>query len=140
MNPAHEAAKAQALVSQLISAMQGGPDRGPGHCWGGAAICQRMGWKSLKPLRWHIKRRAFPAFKRRDPRNPLRVMWYSNEALISRWEWLMVQAERERLSAHDEEQAERLRLRDRYSHPSQQPPTRPAPETLEAGEPASPLT
>jgi hypothetical protein len=94
----------------------------PGHYFGGKAICQRMGWKSLKPLRRYITQFAFPAYKRLDPRNPLRSnMWYSNEALISRWEWLMVQAERERVLARETALEELRRERARY------PMTRPAP-------------
>jgi hypothetical protein len=54
------------------------------HYWGSREIARRMGWKSTKPLRRHIKALAFPAYKRRDPRNPLRVLYYSHEALIQR--------------------------------------------------------
>jgi hypothetical protein len=88
----------------------------PGHYFGGKAICQCMGWKSLKPLRRYIKQFAFPAYKRLDPRNPLRsYMWYSNEVLISRWEWMMVQSERERVLARETELEELRRERARYS-------------------------
>jgi hypothetical protein len=86
----------------------------PGHYWGAPTIAQRMGWKSVKPLHRYIKVYAFPAFKRRDPRNPLRTLWYSNEALISRWEWLMVQAERERVLAREAELIDERRERARY--------------------------
>jgi hypothetical protein len=97
----------------------------PGHYFGGKAICQRMGWKSLKPLRRYIKQFAFPAYKRLDPRNPLRSnMWYSNEVLIGRWEWVMAQAERERVLARETELEELRRERDALSLNQTRPPLR----------------
>jgi hypothetical protein len=86
----------------------------PGHYWGAPTIAQRMGWKSTKPLHRYIKAYAFPAFKRRDPRNPLRTLWYSNEVLIGRWEVVMAQMERERVLARETELEELRRERARY--------------------------
>jgi hypothetical protein len=54
--------------------------------WGYAAIAARMGWRSIKPLYRHIKQHSFPAYKRIDPRNRFRVMWFTHEGLILRWE------------------------------------------------------
>lgn len=71
--------------------------------WGYAAIGARMGWRSIKPLYRHIRRYAFPAYKRIDPRNRFRAMWFTHEGLILRWELTMAQHERERLLAKQEE-------------------------------------
>jgi hypothetical protein len=67
--------------------------------WGFREIGRRMGWHSIKPLYRHIAQYAFPAYKRIDPRNRFRVLWFTHEGLVVRWELMMAQAERERLLA-----------------------------------------
>ena len=71
--------------------------------WGFVKIGKRMHWRSIKALHRHIRAYAFPVFKRVDPKNHFRRVWYSNESLISRWEWIMVEFERERFIARDQE-------------------------------------
>jgi hypothetical protein len=71
--------------------------------WGYAAIAARMGWRSIKPLYRHIKQHSFPAYKRIDPRNRFRVMWFTHEGLILRWELILAQDERERLLARQDQ-------------------------------------
>ena len=71
--------------------------------WGYAAIAARMGWRSIKPLYRHIRRYSFPAYKRIDPRNRFRALWFTHEGLILRWELTMAQHERERLLAKQPE-------------------------------------
>ncbi len=71
--------------------------------WGFCAIAKRMNWRTLKTLHRHMRSLAFPAFKRTDPRNHFRRCWYTNEALIQRWELAMANCERERLVANQEE-------------------------------------
>ncbi len=70
--------------------------------WGFRGIAKRMGWRTIKPFYRYMRAYAFPAYKRVDPHNRFRRLWYSNEALVQQWEWTMVKFERERLLARQE--------------------------------------
>ncbi len=67
------------------------------------AICQRMGWRTAKPLYHHRRHYGFPAFRLTAPRTGSRPMLYSNERLILRWEIEMARLQRERIIARQEE-------------------------------------
>jgi hypothetical protein len=81
--------------------------------WGKAAIRQRMGWGSDVTLYRHIKRLAFPCYRRVDPRCPIRVKLYTNDQLIATWELARAKLYREDLMAREEERAEQHR---QYAH------------------------
>ncbi|MDA2911566.1 hypothetical protein MYX04_11630 [Nitrospiraceae bacterium AH_259_D15_M11_P09] len=71
--------------------------------YGIPAICERMGWRTAKPLYHHKRRYSFPAFLRFAPRQGTRPKMYSNEQLILAWEVQQVRLERERVIARQEE-------------------------------------
>jgi hypothetical protein len=81
--------------------------------WGKAALRQRMGWGSDATLYRHVKRLAFPCYRRVDPRCPIRVKLYTNDQLIATWEWTRVQLYREDSMAREAARAEQPRERAR---------------------------
>lgn len=71
--------------------------------WGIPAICERMGWATVKPLYHHIRHHDFPAFLCVAPRKGARRQFFSTEIRILQWEVERVIKERERLIARAEE-------------------------------------
>ncbi len=66
--------------------------------WGLRAICDRMGWRSLRtPIRqWEDF--GFFMFKIRKDLHP-RLYWYTNDQLINTWQISRVGVERKRMLA-----------------------------------------
>ena len=56
------------------------------HYWGAQAICDRIGYKCSGRLPLLIRTFHVPAYKRRNPKVPTNLTYYSNEALLIRWE------------------------------------------------------
>lgn len=56
------------------------------HYWGAKAICDRIGYKTPGRLPELILRYHVPAYKRRNPKIPTNLTYYSNEALMVRWD------------------------------------------------------
>ena len=62
--------------------------------WGLRSIADRMSWKyERSPVR-ALKSSGFPIYRRKRGG---RTMWFSEEALIQRWQWLRVEKDREQL-------------------------------------------
>lgn len=73
------------------------------HFWGGPAIARRLGYRNVKSFyRAYAEGRVF-AYKRRDPRDSRRTLWYSNETLILTAELALVQRHRGEWEARREE-------------------------------------
>ena len=70
------------------------------HYWGAQAITERLGLRNLKSFHRYYARGWVFAFKRRDPRNPRRIMWYSNSDLMARCELIRCQYERNEFQAN----------------------------------------
>ena len=73
------------------------------HFWGARAIAQRLGYRNEKSFLLAWKQGRAPAFRRRDPKNSRRVLWYSNENLILLGEFIMVQQQHDQWRADREE-------------------------------------
>ncbi len=52
------------------------------HFWGAAQIAERLGYRNIKSFYRAYYRGQIPAYRRRDPRNPKRLIWYSSEAMV----------------------------------------------------------
>lgn len=64
--------------------------------WGLTAICRRMSWKNARtPVRQALKH-GFPLYLRTRA-GQTRQFYYSNEKLITSWEWSRCEREIERL-------------------------------------------
>ena len=60
------------------------------HFWGAKAITERLGLRNVKSFYYAFQQGRVFAFKRADPRNPCRRVWYSNSDLIGRCELAQV--------------------------------------------------
>ena len=59
------------------------------HYWGRQAIAERLGYRNAKSFdRAYRQGRVF-AYKRRDPRDPRRTLWYSNSQLMAQCEFAL---------------------------------------------------
>ncbi len=56
------------------------------HFWGALSITHRLGLRDIKSFHRYYARGWVFAFKRRDPRNPRRIMWYTNSDLMAKCE------------------------------------------------------
>ena len=56
------------------------------HYWGAQAIVERAGYKTSGNLPSLILRYHIPAYKRRNPKMPCNLIFYSNEAMMARWD------------------------------------------------------
>ena len=56
------------------------------HYWGRQAIVERLGLRDVKSFLLAFKQGRVFAYKRRDPRFPCRIMWYSNSDMMARCE------------------------------------------------------
>jgi hypothetical protein len=56
------------------------------HYWGAKAIVERAGFKNPNNLPGYILRYHIPTYKRRNPNMPCNMIYYSNEAMMSRWD------------------------------------------------------
>lgn len=64
--------------------------------WGLRAICERMGWRSTGTPVKALIRTGFPILLRRRGSHP-RLIYYTNDQLITAWEFALVRSQREEL-------------------------------------------
>ncbi len=64
------------------------------HYWGAVAIARRLGYSNPKTVTYAYRRLGLPLIRRRRTSHP-RLWFYSNERLISQWEFAVAQAQRE---------------------------------------------
>lgn len=64
--------------------------------WGLKAICERMGWRSMRTPVRQFEQNEFLMFKIRRGSHP-RLYWYTNEQLIRIWQIARVGVERKRM-------------------------------------------
>jgi hypothetical protein len=72
---------------------------------------QRIGLRDPRRIKLYILRDGLPAFLRREPRNPLRKAYYSDETLMGAWLMARAISYREELKKQQGEQEERKRDR-----------------------------
>ena len=56
------------------------------HLWGAQAIAVRLGYRNPKSFYRAWRQGRVFAFRRRDPRDSRRILWYSNSELVSKSE------------------------------------------------------
>jgi len=56
------------------------------HYWGAREIARRLGYRNEKSFYRAWRQGRVLAFKRRDPRDPRRTLWYSNSDMMARCE------------------------------------------------------
>ncbi len=72
------------------------------HFWGAHAIAQRLGFKNVKSFYLAYAQGRVAAYRRRDPKDSRRVLWYSNESLFLMCELSMAKQQHERWRAEQE--------------------------------------
>ena len=85
------------------------------HYWGAQAICERIGYKAPNRLPDLIIRYQLPCFKRRSPQKPSFLAYYTNEAMLSKWELARAQRTREDLLFKQEARKMAQLEKQRYS-------------------------
>src|SRR5690349_6300069 len=80
--------------------------------WGISEILKRLGFTGTSRSTYYRLKAKYcvPGYPRRDPRNPRRVVIYSNEASLRQWELVMEAAYRDRLRERLQEKEERKRM------------------------------
>ncbi len=71
--------------------------------WGAAQIAERLGYRSRRSFYLALHQGRVPAYRRRDPRNSRRIIWFSSESMILTGEMNMALQERDRVRAEREE-------------------------------------
>lgn len=83
------------------------------HFWGRLSIARRLGYKNAKSFYLAYQQGRVFAYKRRDPRDPRRMAWYSNETLITLHEVALAQQQREIwLAERDEKRSLRVAMQN----------------------------
>lgn len=72
------------------------------HYWGAKAICDRIGYRKPGRLPELIIRYQLPAYKRPHPKKHCIPTYYSNEAMLSKWDLARAQSYRDELLAKQE--------------------------------------
>lgn len=77
------------------------------HYWGIHEILKRLGYSGASRSTYYRLKEKYcvPGYPRRDPRNPRRVLIYSNEASLRQWELVMEQDYRDRLRERRQQKA-----------------------------------
>jgi len=84
------------------------------HYWGAKAICERIGYQTSNRILDLILRYHLPAYKRFHPKKKCVRVYYSNEALLSKWDLARVQHDREELMREREERAKSRAEKQKY--------------------------
>ena len=83
------------------------------HYWGSLAIARRLGYRNPKSFYLAFQQGRVFAYKRRDPRDPRRMAWYSNETLIMLHEVALAKQQREVwLAERDEKRSLRMAMQN----------------------------
>ena len=85
------------------------------HYWGAKQICDRIGYRSSGKLHDLILKYHIPAYKRHHPQKRNLTVYYSNEAMLMKWDLTRAQQARERLIAESELRAATRAEKDRHS-------------------------
>ena len=85
------------------------------HYWGAKAICDRIGYRSSNNLNTLILKYHIPAYKRHHPLKRHLTVYYSNEAMLTKWDLTRAQQARERLIAEHELRREQRQEKDKHS-------------------------
>jgi hypothetical protein len=82
------------------------------HYWGISEILKRLGFTGTSRSTYYRLKEKYsvPGYPRKDPRNPRRVVIYSNEASVRQWELVMEAAYWDKLKERRHEKEERKRV------------------------------